>query len=106
MPWLSSPPTSAIRRKMTGVAEVGERCGVDSFTTQSHLRLAATSRRADRTRSGQEASDAGPRMVRCVRAALPLLRRAEGPDRELSAHLQRQSTRLPAYTAAAAARRL
>lgn len=44
-------------------------------------------------------------MVRCVRAAIPLLRNAEwGRIVNFSAHsTQRQSTRLPAYTAAKAA---
>lgn len=44
-------------------------------------------------------------MVRCVRAALPLLRKAEWARIvNFSAHsTQRQSTRLPAYTAAKAA---
>ncbi|MDV3126566.1 SDR family oxidoreductase [Mycobacterium sp. 21AC1] len=44
-------------------------------------------------------------MVRCVRAALPLLRKAQwGRIVNFSAHsTQRQSTRLPAYTAAKAA---
>ncbi|OKH79576.1 short-chain dehydrogenase [Mycobacterium sp. SWH-M3] len=54
----------------------------------------------------QEAFDAGLMgMVRCVRAALPLLRRAEWARIvNFSAHsTQRQSTRLPAYTAAKAA---
>lgn len=54
----------------------------------------------------QEAFDAGLMgMVRCVRAALPLLRKAEWARVvNFSAHsTQRQSTRLPAYTAAKAA---
>ncbi|MDH6197074.1 3-oxoacyl-[acyl-carrier protein] reductase [Mycobacterium frederiksbergense] len=54
----------------------------------------------------QEAFDAGLMgMVRCVRAALPLLRSAEWARIvNFSAHsTQRQSTRLPAYTAAKAA---
>lgn len=54
----------------------------------------------------QEAFDAGLMgMVRCVRAALPLLRNAEWARIvNFSAHsTQRQSTRLPAYTAAKAA---
>ncbi|KWX20297.1 short-chain dehydrogenase [Mycolicibacterium wolinskyi] len=54
----------------------------------------------------QEAFDAGLMgMVRCVRAALPLLRKAEWARIvNFSAHsTQRQSTRLPAYTAAKAA---
>ncbi|QNJ95357.1 SDR family oxidoreductase [Mycolicibacterium fluoranthenivorans] len=54
----------------------------------------------------QAAFDAGVMgMVRCVRAALPLLRRAEWARIvNFSAHsTQRQSTRLPAYTAAKAA---
>ncbi|MHC9293088.1 SDR family NAD(P)-dependent oxidoreductase [Mycobacterium sp. LTG2003] len=54
----------------------------------------------------QEAFDAGLMgMVRCVRAALPLLRQAEWARIvNFSAHsTQRQSTRLPAYTAAKAA---
>ena len=54
----------------------------------------------------QEAFDAGLMgMVRCVRAAIPLLRKAEwGRIVNFSAHsTQRQSTRLPAYTAAKAA---
>lgn len=57
-------------------------------------------------RQWQEAFDAGLMgMVRCVRAALPLLRRAEWARIvNFSAHsTQRQSTRLPAYTAAKAA---
>jgi len=54
----------------------------------------------------QEAFDAGLMgMVRCVRTALPLLRNAEWARIvNFSAHsTQRQSTRLPAYTAAKAA---
>jgi 3-oxoacyl-[acyl-carrier protein] reductase len=54
----------------------------------------------------QEAFDDGLMgMVRCVRAALPLLRNAEWARIvNFSAHsTQRQSTRLPAYTAAKAA---
>ncbi|MGW0157934.1 SDR family NAD(P)-dependent oxidoreductase [Mycobacterium sp. NPDC003323] len=54
----------------------------------------------------REAFDAGLMgMVRCVRAAIPLLRNAEwGRIVNFSAHsTQRQSTRLPAYTAAKAA---
>lgn len=54
----------------------------------------------------QEAFDAGLMgMVRCVRAALPLLRKAQWARIvNFSAHsTQRQSTRLPAYTAAKAA---
>ncbi|MCV7434742.1 SDR family NAD(P)-dependent oxidoreductase [Mycolicibacterium bacteremicum] len=54
----------------------------------------------------QEAFDAGLMgMIRCVRAALPLLRKAGwGRIVNFSAHsTQRQSTRLPAYTAAKAA---
>ncbi|MGV0739007.1 SDR family oxidoreductase [Mycobacterium syngnathidarum] len=54
----------------------------------------------------QEAFDAGLMgMVRCVRAALPLLRKAEWARVvNFSAHsTQRQSTRLPAYTAAKSA---
>ncbi|CDO27405.1 SDR family NAD(P)-dependent oxidoreductase [Mycolicibacterium porcinum] len=54
----------------------------------------------------QEAFDAGLMgMVRCVRAALPLLRKAEWARVvNFSAHsTQRQSARLPAYTAAKAA---
>lgn len=54
----------------------------------------------------QEAFDAGLMgMVRCVRTALPLLRKAEWARIvNFSAHsTQRQSTRLPAYTAAKAA---
>ncbi|MFV8297759.1 SDR family oxidoreductase [Mycolicibacterium fortuitum] len=54
----------------------------------------------------QDAFDAGLMgMVRCVRAALPLLRKAEWARVvNFSAHsTQRQSTRLPAYTAAKAA---
>lgn len=54
----------------------------------------------------REAFDAGLMgMVRCVRAALPLLRNAEWARIvNFSAHsTQRQSTRLPAYTAAKAA---
>lgn len=57
-------------------------------------------------RQWQEAFDAGLMgMVRCVRAALPLLRKAEWARIvNFSAHsTQRQSTRLPAYTAAKAA---
>ncbi len=54
----------------------------------------------------QEAFDAGLMgMIRCVRAALPLMRKAGwGRIVNFSAHsTQRQSTRLPAYTAAKAA---
>ncbi|ART71229.1 short-chain dehydrogenase [Mycobacterium dioxanotrophicus] len=54
----------------------------------------------------QEAFDAGLMgMVRCIRAALPLLRKADWARIvNFSAHsTQRQSTRLPAYTAAKAA---
>ncbi|MBU9764295.1 SDR family oxidoreductase [Mycobacterium sp. TNTM28] len=54
----------------------------------------------------QQAFDAGLMgMVRCVRAAIPLLRKAEwGRIVNFSAHsTQRQSTRLPAYTAAKSA---
>ncbi len=54
----------------------------------------------------QDAFDTGLMgMVRCVRAALPLLRNAEWARVvNFSAHsVQRQSTRLPAYTAAKAA---
>ena len=54
----------------------------------------------------QEAFDTGLMgMVRCVRTALPLLRKAEWARIvNFSAHsTQRQSTRLPAYTAAKAA---
>ena len=88
-------------------AELGERWGGELNALVNTVGPGAAGNFEELTDAQwQEAFDAGLMgMVRCVRAALPLLRRAEwGRIVNFSAHsTQRQSTRLPAYTAAKAA---
>ncbi|MUL80769.1 MULTISPECIES: SDR family NAD(P)-dependent oxidoreductase [unclassified Mycolicibacterium] len=87
-------------------AEVGERWGELNALINTVGPGAAGNFEELTDEQWQEAFDAGLMgMVRCVRAALPLLRNAEWARIvNFSAHsTQRQSTRLPAYTAAKAA---
>lgn len=87
-------------------AEVGERWGALNALINTVGPGAAGNFEELTDDQWQEAFDAGLMgMVRCVRAALPLLRNAEWARIvNFSAHsTQRQSTRLPAYTAAKAA---
>ncbi|WP_454789262.1 SDR family NAD(P)-dependent oxidoreductase [Mycolicibacterium lutetiense] len=87
-------------------AEVGERWGELNALINTVGPGAAGNFEELTDEQWQEAFDAGLMgMVRCVRAALPLLREAEWARIvNFSAHsTQRQSTRLPAYTAAKAA---
>ncbi|MGV0814136.1 SDR family oxidoreductase [Mycolicibacterium boenickei] len=84
-------------------AEVGERWGELNALINTVGPGAAGNFEELTDEQWQEAFDAGLMgMVRCVRAALPLLRNAEWARIvNFSAHsTQRQSTRLPAYTAA------
>ncbi|WP_396921456.1 SDR family NAD(P)-dependent oxidoreductase [Mycolicibacterium sp.] len=97
-----SDPTQVDR----AFAEVGERWGELNALVNTVGPGAAGNFEELTDAQWQEAFDAGLMgMVRCVRAALPLLRRAEWARIvNFSAHsTQRQSTRLPAYTAAKAA---
>lgn len=88
-------------------AEIGERWGGELNALVNTVGPGAAGNFEQLTdEQWQEAFDAGLMgMVRCVRAALPLLRQAEWARIvNFSAHsTQRQSTRLPAYTAAKAA---
>lgn len=87
-------------------AEVGERWGEINALINTVGPGAAGNFEELTDDQWQEAFDAGLMgMVRCVRTALPLLRNAEWARIvNFSAHsTQRQSTRLPAYTAAKAA---
>ncbi|MBU8809578.1 SDR family oxidoreductase [Mycolicibacterium goodii] len=88
-------------------AEIGERWDGELNALINTVGPGATGNFEELTdEQWQEAFDAGLMgMVRCVRAALPLLRKAEWARIvNFSAHsTQRQSIRLPAYTAAKAA---